>query len=97
KEAEAGIDTEINKLKTILVSEEELSKVKNKVISAHMFSELNILNKAMNLATSELLGDPNLVNLEVDLYNAVSSSKIKKVANAIFRNENSNTLYYHAK
>jgi hypothetical protein len=51
----------------------------------------------MNLATSELLGDPNLVNLEVDLYNAVSSVKIKKVANAIFRNENSNTLYYHAK
>jgi len=97
KEAEAGIDAEINKLKTILVSEEELSKVKNKVISAHMFSELNILNKAMNLATSELLGDPNLVNLEVDLYNAVSSAKIKQVANAIFRNENSNTLYYHAK
>jgi predicted Zn-dependent peptidase len=97
KEAEAGIDAEINKLKTILVSEEELTKVKNKVISAHMFSELNVLNKAMNLATSELLGDPNLVNLEVDLYNAVSSAKIKKVANAIFRNENSNTLYYHAK
>jgi predicted Zn-dependent peptidase len=97
KEAEAGIDAEINKLKTILVSEEELTKVKNKVISAHMFSELNVLNKAMNLATSELLGDANLVNLQVDLYNAVSSAKIKQVAKAIFRNENSNTLYYHAK
>ncbi len=97
EEAEAGINLEIEKLKTELVSDAELTKVKNKVISAHMFSELNVLNKAINLATSELLGDPNLVNMQLDLYNAVSSENIRAIAKDIFRSENSNTLYYNAK
>jgi zinc protease len=97
EQAEAGIDSETEKLKTILVSDEELTKVKNKVVSAHMFSELNVLNKAMNLATSELIGDANLVNKQLDLYDAVNSQQIMKIANDIFRQENSNTLYYHAK
>ena len=97
QEAEKGIDAEIEKLKANMVSDNELRKVKNKVISAHMFSELNVLNKAMNLATSELIGDANLVNKQIDLYEAVTSDKIMTIAQGIFRNENSNTLYYHAK
>jgi hypothetical protein len=51
----------------------------------------------MNLATSELIGDANLVNKQLDLYDAVNSQQIMKIANDIFRQENSNTLYYHAK
>ena len=97
QQAEKGIDTEIEKLKINMVSDNELRKVKNKVISAHMFSELNVLNKAMNLATSELIGDANLVNKQIDLYEAVTSDKIMTIARGIFRKENSNTLYYHAK
>mgnify|MGYP001243850911 FL=1 len=97
QEAERGMDAEINKLKANLVSDNELRKVKNKVISAYMFSELNVLNKAMNLATSELIGDANLVNKQIDLYEAVTSDKIMTIAQDVFRNENSNTLYYHAK
>ena len=80
-----------------MLSSDELRKVKNKVISAHMISELNVLNKAMNLATSELIGAANLVNKQIDLYEAVTSDKIMTIAQDIFRNENSNTLYYHAK
>ena len=97
EQAEAGIDAETEKLKTILVSQEELTKVKNKVISAHMFSELNVLNKAMNLATSELIGDANLVNKQLELYDAVNPNLIREIAKDLFRQENSNTLYYHAK
>ena len=66
-QAEAGIDAELEKLKSVLVEENELRKVKNKVISAQLFSELNVLNKAMSLATSELMGDLNLVNNEIAL------------------------------
>ena len=95
--AESGIDTEIEKLKMNKISDTELRKVKNKVISVHMFSELNVLNKAMNLATSELMGDANLVNKQINLYDAVTSDKILTIAQDIFRKENSNTLYYHAK
>ena len=97
EQAEAGIDAETEKLKTVLVSQDELTKVKNKVISAHLFSELNVLNKAMNLATSELIGDANLVNMQLDLYDAVKPQQIMEIAKDIFRQENSNTLYYQAK
>jgi predicted Zn-dependent peptidase len=97
QQAEKGIDTEIEKLKTNMVSDSELRKVKNKVISAHMFSELNVLNKAMNLATSELIGDANLVNKQIALYEAVTKYEIQTIAQGVFRKENSNTIYYHAK
>jgi zinc protease len=97
EDAEAGIDAEIGKLKRFLVDEKELRKVKNKAISAHKFSELNVLNKAINLATSELMGDASLVNKQIDLYEGVTASKIKDVAQDVFRKANSNTLYYHAK
>ena len=95
--AEAGIDAEIQKLRTELVVDKELRKVKNKVVSAHMFSELNVFNKALSLATSELMGDANLVNRQIDLYEEVTAEKIKAIAHDVFRKENSNTLYYHAK
>ncbi|MDG2164838.1 MAG: insulinase family protein [Flavobacteriales bacterium] len=97
QQAEKAIDTEIEKLKTNMVSDSELRKVKNKVISAHMFSELNVLNKAMNLATSELIGDANLVNKQIDFYEAVTKNEIQTIAQGVFRKENSNTIYYHAK
>lgn len=97
KDAEAGIDAEIEKLSSVLVGEKELRKVKNKAISAHKFSELNVLNKAINLATSELMGDAELVNQQIERYEDVTSDKIKAVAQSVFRKANSNTLYYHAK
>lgn len=97
EEADEGIKQEIDKLKKVLVPEPELRKVKNKVISAHMFSELNVLNKAINLATSELMGDVDLINKQVSLYESVTSDQIKDIACDIFREENSNTLYYKAK
>jgi len=80
-----------------LVEENELRKVKNKVLSAHLFSELNVLNKAMSLATSELMGDANLVNNEIAFYESVTAVEMQNVAIDIFRDENSNTLYYKAK
>ena len=97
QQAEKGIDAEIEKLKMNKISDTELRKVKNKVISAHMFSELNVLNKAMNLATSELIGDANLVNKQIDFYEAVTKDEIQTIAQGVFRKENSNTIYYHAK
>ena len=97
EDAEAGIQSEIDKLCRTLVHENELQKVKNKAIAAHKFSELNVLNKAINLATSELIGDAHLANKQIEFYEAVTAHKIKSVAEEIFRASNSNTLYYHAK
>lgn len=97
EEAEKGIDEELEKMKTQLVTVDELQKVKNKMEASHVFGEIEVLNKAANLAVSELLGDANMVNDEVSKYLAVTAEQIKAEANKIFRKENCSTLYYKAK
>ncbi len=92
--AEAAIDMEIQKISHDLLSEDELTKVKNKVESSLVFSEVDVLTKATNLAISELLGDADLVNQEIVKYNAVTTDKIKAVANLYLKETNANVLYY---
>jgi len=93
-EAEAGIESELQKIKAELVDTEELQKCKNKVESTLIFSEMDVLNKATNLAVAELLGDANEVNLEAEKYQKVTSEDVKRIANEVLRKENCSTLYY---
>lgn len=79
------------------VSIPELQKVKNKIESTMVFAELSILDKAMNLAFYEALGDANMYNHEVEKYDAITADDIRRIAVQIFRKENSSTLIYHAK
>ncbi|MBL7892533.1 MAG: insulinase family protein [Bacteroidia bacterium] len=97
EDAEKAIDAELDKLKTQFVDEKELTKVKNKMESALVFSEMDIMNKAMNLAMSEHLGDADLINHEVEKYNAVTASGIQEQAKKIFTKQNSSVLYYLSK
>ena len=94
--AEKAIWTELDRLKKELVAQDELIKVKNKVESTMVFSEMSLLDKAMNLAFFELLGDANLINTEIEKYLRVSPEDVKQEAQRIFRKENSSTLYYLA-
>jgi predicted Zn-dependent peptidase len=94
EQAEAGIDAEILKIQTELVSDEELQKCKNKIESTVTYSEADVLNKATNLAISELLGDANLINLEIENYQKVRAEEIKEQANKILRKTNCSTLFY---
>jgi predicted Zn-dependent peptidase len=95
--AEKAIAEEMDKLKTEKVREKELQKVQNKIEATLEFSEMNIMNKALNFAIAELLGDANLVNKEAEKYLAVTTEQVKEQANKIFRKENCSTLYYLAK
>ena len=92
--AEAGIDAEIAKMQNELVSEEELQKCKNKIESTVTYSEADVLNKATNLAISELLGDANLINKEIENYQKVTAAGIKEQANKILKKSNCSTLFY---
>jgi len=94
EQAEAGIDAEILKIQTELVSTEELQKCKNKIESTVTYSEADVLNKATNLAISELLGDANLINLEIENYQKVTAEQIKEQANIILQKTNCSTLFY---
>ena len=95
--AENAIKKELELICQEVIEESELNKVRNKVESSLIFSEVSILNKAMNLAYYELLGDANLINQEIDKYNLVSTEQVQRVAQEILQDENCSTLYYLSK
>jgi predicted Zn-dependent peptidase len=96
-EAENALQLEIDKICSQLIDETELQKVKNRVEAMMEFSEMRVLDKAMNLAYYELLGDAALANELAGRYSSVTQQEIYAEANKIFRPENCSTLYYFAK
>ena len=94
--AEAALWGEIEKLKTEEVPADELTKVKNKIESTMIFSEMSLLDKAMNLASFELLGNADMLNHDTEKYTAVTAGEIIDLANGLFRKEISSTLIYLA-
>ncbi|RYE36292.1 MAG: insulinase family protein [Sphingobacteriaceae bacterium] len=96
EQAEAAVWEELDKLKNELVPEAELLKVKNKTESTMVFAEMSLLEKAMNLAYFELMGDAANLNHETEKYLAITSEEIQKQAQQIFRRENLSTLVYLA-
>lgn len=97
EDAEAAILIELDQMKQQLVNETELQKCKNKIESTVTFSETDVLTKATNLAISELLGDANLINLEIENYAKVTSQDILKQAKELLSETNCSTLYYLSK
>jgi predicted Zn-dependent peptidase len=96
--AEDAIWTELRKIANDGTGDYELQKVKNKVESNLVFSEISFLNKAMTLAQFELSHtNAGQINQEVDLYRLVTREKIRESAQTIFRPENVSVLYYKAK
>jgi hypothetical protein len=71
-----------------------MEKVKNKYESANIYSNTNILNKAMNLAYYELLGNPDMINTEVDLYRRTDRAMVLETAGKYLKDSNCSTLYY---
>jgi zinc protease len=94
--AEAAIWDELEKLKAEPVAADELTKVKNKTESTMVFSEMSLLDNAMNLAYFELLGDAELLNVEVARYLSITAQQVQQQAQAMFVKENSTTLIYLA-
>lgn len=96
EEAEAAVWEELEKLKNELVPEAELTKVKNKTESTMVFSEMSLLEKAMNLAYFELMGDAENLNHETEKYLAITAEEVREQAQKIFRRKNLSTLVYLA-
>lgn len=96
EDAEAALWNELETLKREPVGEYELEKVKNKFEATQVFGEINVMNKAMNLAYFEMLGDAGLINREVEMHHSVSREEIREVSSRLFTKENSSTLLYLA-
>ena len=95
--AEKAIWEVLEEVAATKASEYELQKVKNKVESSLVFSEISFLNKAMNIAQHEITGQAEDINFEVEKYNKVNTTDLQEMAQKILIKENCSTLYYHAK
>ncbi|MCH8332281.1 MAG: insulinase family protein [Bacteroidetes bacterium] len=92
--ADKAIEEELEKLQNTRVTTEELQKIKNKAESFILFSETNNMHKALGLAFGELLGDPDMVNHEIEKYNQISQENILNESQKLFHSNNLSTLYY---
>jgi zinc protease len=95
--AEKEIDAIISQVIQQGVKAEELEKVKNQAEATLEFGEVEVINRAMNLAFGALSGDANFVNQESEKIKAISLKDIQQIAGKILSDENSSVLYYRAK
>jgi zinc protease len=95
-DAEAALEEEIKKFQQEGISDSELEKVKNKTESMMAFEDMNVMNRAANLAMYELLGDVDLINEELKIYQAVTAKEIVEESRKIFTDNNCSTLYYYS-
>ena len=97
EDAEKAVEEELQKISTEKITADELQKVKNKTESMIAFEDMSLTSRANSLAFYELLGDAGLMNHELEKYNVITVDDILTESRIIFRQENSNTLYYFAK
>ena len=97
EQAEEAVRTELEQLATRPVDERELEKVKNKFEATQIFSNINYLNVATNLAWFELTGRAEDIDLETERYRAVTPEQLQQAAARAFRPGNGCTLYYKRK
>ncbi|MCS7036643.1 MAG: insulinase family protein [Saprospiraceae bacterium] len=84
----------LNDLTAAPIGERELAKIRHRFESTVIYSETSVLNKAQYLGFYELLDRAELLNQEVDTYNAVSAEDMQRVAQTLFRPENAAVLIY---
>ncbi len=94
EDADAAVEALLQEFIDQPVPEEELAKVKNQAEATLVFSEVELLNRAMNLAFAANAGDPDLVNKEAELIQAVTPDDVQAMARQILRKDNCSTLYY---
>jgi zinc protease len=78
---ETAIRKQIERLKTELVSKQELDRIKNQIVAAKIYEQDSIFYQAMQMGTLETVGlDWGLMDKFVDKIRAVSPEQIQQVA-----------------
>jgi predicted Zn-dependent peptidase len=96
EDAEAAVNEELKKLQEDGITQRELEKVKNKTESMIAFEDMSVMSRAASLAMYELLGDADLINKELQRYQAVTAEELQEESRIIFDENNCNTLYYYS-
>lgn len=96
EEADAAVNEILQEIVENGASEEEVTKVKNQSEASLAFSEVELLNRAMNLAFAANAGNVDWANADADIIRALTTDDINNAAKTILRPENTSTLYYRA-
>jgi zinc protease len=94
EEADAAVQSVLQEMMDRPVPDEEVAKVKNQAEATLAFSEVELLNRAMNLAFAAVAGDPELVNQESAKIQAVTVKGLQTMARQVLRPDNCSTMYY---
>lgn len=94
KNADHAVDVLLQQVADDGVQEKEMKIVKQKTESALIFSEVNIGNRALNLAYFEMIGGAEKINKQLQQYEAVNSNDLQQVAKTILKKENESSIYY---
>ena len=90
-----AIDSEIKKVKTELVSEEEFQKVKNQFENQFYSSNSSVAGIAESLANNYVyFGNTNLINDELNIYDDITREDLREVAKKYFTQDARVILYY---
>jgi zinc protease len=97
EDAEAEVDLVLQKIVRESTTKEELEKVKNQAEASLEFGEVEVINRAMNLAFAALSGNAEVVNTESEQIRNVTGENMQRVAEEVLREENASVMYYQTK
>jgi len=95
-QGDEAIQSNISDILSNGVESDELEKVKNQAEATIVFSEVELLNKAMNIAIGAAAGDPDLINKELEIIRSTDINSVVNSAQRILVSNNCSTLYYKA-
>ncbi|MCF0074792.1 insulinase family protein [Dyadobacter sp. CY261] len=94
EEADQAVNEVLQELAESGATEEEVTKVKNQSEASLAFSEVELLNRAMNLAFAANAGNVEWANADADIIRSLTPKDIHHAARTILRPENASTIYY---
>lgn len=94
EDAEMALDKAISAFVATGIQEEDLQRVKNQAEASLVFGEVEVLNRAMNLAMAANAGNVDFVNTEADQIASVPLADVQKWADKLFVRGKKNTLLY---
>ena len=95
KDIEASIQDEIEKLKTSLIADNELIKIRNQEETGFIEKNTTVQGKAIELANYHVFfGDANLINSEITKFLTITKEDLERVAKQYLTEKNRVVLYY---
>jgi zinc protease len=94
--ANKAIDEVVAQFVAEKIDAKELEKVKNQAESTASFSEVELLNRAMNLAMAANAGNAEWCNEDKESIKNINKEEVENAAQSVLRMDNSSTLLYEA-